>query len=92
MIDNTNPGLADRAAIIRIAHEFEARVIGYYFTASTREAVGRNRGREGKQRVPDVAIFTKAKRMVVPTRGEGFDELYRVGIRDDRSFDVVAAT
>ena len=90
VIDNTNPALADRAAIIKVAREFGARVIGYYFTASTREAVGRNRGREGKQRVPDVAIFTKAKRMVVPTREEGFDELYRVAIRDDGSFDVAA--
>jgi predicted kinase len=91
VVDNTNPAPADRAAIIDLAREFGARVIGYYFTATTREAVGRNRGREGKQRVPDVAIFTKAKRMVVPTREEGFDELYRVRIRDDGAFDVTGA-
>ena len=91
VIDNTNPGLADRAAIIQVAREFGARVTGYYFTASTREAVGRNRGREGKQRVPDVAIFTKAKRMVVPTREEGFDELYRVRIAEDGTFVVSPA-
>jgi predicted kinase len=91
VVDNTNPAPADRAPIIEIAREFNARVVGYYFTATTREAVGRNRGREGKQRVPDVAIFTKAKRMVVPTRAEGFDELYRVTIRDDGAFDVTNA-
>ena len=91
VVDNTNPALADRAAIIDLAHEFAARVIGYYFTAATREAVGRNRGREGKQRVPDVAIFAAAKRMVVPTREEGFDELYRVSIRDDGAFDITRA-
>ena len=90
VVDNTNPALTDRAAIIQIAREFGARVIGYYFTATTREAVGRNRGREGKQRVPDVAIFTKAKRMVVPSRDEGFDELYRVSIRGDDAFDITA--
>jgi hypothetical protein len=39
--------------------------------------------------VPDVAIFTTAKRMVVPTREEGFDELYRVAIAADRAFEVV---
>jgi hypothetical protein len=50
--------------------------------------VGRNRGREGSARVPDVAIFTKAKRMVIPTRDEGFDQLHRVSIRDDGGFDV----
>jgi len=88
VVDNTNPAIADRAAIIEVAREFGARVIGYYFTATTREAVGRNRGREGKQRVPDVAIFTKAKRMVVPAWTEGFDELYRVAIGADGAFEV----
>ena len=88
VIDNTNPAVADRAPVIAIARELGARVIGYYFTATTREAVGRNRGREGKQRVPDVAIFTKAKRMAPPTPAEGFDELYRVAIRDDGEYDV----
>lgn len=89
VVDNTNPAVEDRAAIIAIAREAGARIIGYYFGASTREAVGRNRGREGAARVPDVAIFTKAKRMVVPTRAEGFDELYTVGIREDGSFAVM---
>jgi len=88
VIDNTNAAVIDRAQVIAIAREFGARVIGYYFTATTREAVGRNRGREGKQRVPDVAIFTKAKRMAPPTRVEGFDELYRVAIREDGEYDV----
>ena len=89
VIDNTNPAILDRAQVIAIARELGARVIGYYFTASTREAVGRNRGREGRQRVPDVAIFTKAKRMVPPAAAEGFDELYRVTIRDDGGYDIV---
>jgi predicted kinase len=91
VIDNTNPSLSDRAAIVELAREFSARIIGYYFTATSREAVGRNRGREGKQRVPDVAIFATAKRMVVPTRTEGFDELYRAAIRADGGFDVTPA-
>jgi predicted kinase len=88
VIDNTNPAVVDRAPLIAIARELGARVIGYYFTATTREAVGRNRGREGKQRVPDVAIFTKAKRMAPPTLAEGFDELYRVAIREDGDYEI----
>jgi predicted kinase len=88
VVDNTNPGLTDRAVVIAVARELHARIAGYYFTATTREAVGRNRGREGPARVPDVAIFTKAKRMVVPTRDEGFDELYSVTIQGDGAFDV----
>ena len=88
VVDNTNPTLADRSEVIVLAREFGVRVIGYYFAATTREAIGRNRGRQGKARVPDVAIFTTAKRMVVPTREEGFDELYRVTIEADGSFAV----
>ena len=88
VVDNTHPAVADRAPVIALARELGARVIGYYFTATTREAVGRNRGREGRQRVPDVAIFTTAKRMVAPTAAEGFDELYLVAIRADGEYDV----
>ena len=88
VIDNTNPSIRERAAVITLARAHAAHVVGYYFTATTREAVGRNRGREGKQRVPDVAIFTKAKQMVPPTRGEGFDALYDVSIRPDGTYDI----
>ena len=88
VVDNTSPTVEERRAIIDIARKHGARVIGYYFAATTREAVGRNRGREGRERVPEVAIFTSAKRMVVPVPEEGFDELYRVTIREDGSFDI----
>jgi predicted kinase len=88
VVDNTNPSRADRAAIIAVARELQAPIVGYYFTASTREAVGRNRGRQGRARVPDVAIFTKAKQMVVPSRDEGFDELYAVAINEDGSYAI----
>lgn len=88
VVDNTNPAVEDRASIIAAARELGARVVGYFFTASTRDAVGRNRGREGKARVPDVAIFTTARRLVPPTLAEGFDELYRVAIAEDGRFVV----
>jgi predicted kinase len=87
VVDNTNAAVADREAIIGLASG-RARIIGYYFDATTREAIGRNRAREGRARVPDVAIFTTAGRMVVPARAEGFDELFRVSITPDGEFDV----
>jgi predicted kinase len=90
VVDNTNASVADRAALIAIAREFAARIVGYHFTATTREAVGRNRAREGRQRVPDVAIFTVAKRMTPPLRAEGFDELYAVRAIDNGTFQVTA--
>jgi predicted kinase len=91
VVDNTNPTVADRALVIAAAREHGARVIGYYFAADPREAIGRNRRREGQARVPNVAIFTTAKRMVVPQRSEGFDELYQVTIAADGAFDVQAS-
>jgi predicted kinase len=92
VIDNTNTALGDRAPVIAIAREYGARIIGYYFATTTRDAVGRNRGREGKARVPDVAIFTRAKRLVVPSVQEGFDELYTVAIESNGDFTVQAMT
>ena len=78
VVDNTNVTVAERAAIIAIAREVGARVIGCYLETSTRDAIARNEGREGKAKVPKVAIFTSAKRLVPPAIDEGFDELHTI--------------
>ena len=78
VVDNTNVTPAERGAIIALARALGARVIGYYLETSTRDAVARNERREGKARVPKVAIFTSAKRLVPPALDEGFDELHTV--------------
>jgi predicted kinase len=78
IVDNTSVTAADRAAIIRVAREFGARVIGFYFDVTTRDAAARNEQREGRARVPKVAIFTAAKRLAPPSLDEGFDELHVV--------------
>ena len=75
VIDNTSVTPADRAPVIAIAREFGARVIGFYLDVPTREAIARNERREGRAKVPKVAIFTAAKRLVPPMAAEGFDEL-----------------
>ena len=75
VVDNTNASPAERAAIIAIARQHGARVVGHYIEASTREAVARNEQREGREKVPKVAIFACAKRLVPPSAEEGFDEL-----------------
>lgn len=76
IVDNTSVTPAERAAIITIAREFGARITGYYLAISTRDAVARNEQREGRAKVPKVAIFTAAKRLVPPSPDEGFDELH----------------
>lgn len=89
VVDNTNPRAADRAAIITAARRHGAEVAGYFFPTEARDALRRNRAREGRARVPDVAIFATRKRLEVPTYDEGFDDLYTVTVNEDtRAFDV----
>jgi predicted kinase len=88
VVDSTNPRRADRAPIVAQAHARGARVIAYFFDVSTRAAVARNAARTGKDRVPNVAIFTVAKRLEPPLADEGFDQMFRVRIAADRSLTV----
>ena len=86
VVDNTNVTPQDRASIIAFAREFEARVSGVYVEATTREAIARNEGRAGHAKVPKVAIFTCAKRLVPPQASEGFDSLRTTRVLPDGSF------
>jgi predicted kinase len=90
VVDNTNVGREERAEAIAEARRHGARVIGYYFDCEVHDCVARNAGREGRARIPNVGIFAAAKRLVVPARAEGFDELYTVRTLAERGFDVRA--
>jgi predicted kinase len=90
VVDNTHPTAADRAPIIALAREFGARTIGYYFESRLEPCLARNRQREGKSRVPDVALIATAKNFEIPRLAEGFDELHYVRIGEDGKFRVEA--
>jgi predicted kinase len=87
VVDNTNVTRAERAAIIATARELGARIAGYYLHTTTREAVARNEQRTGREKVPKVAIFTRARQLAPPTLDEGFDELHV--LRADEGDDFV---
>jgi len=78
VVDNTNPSRAVREPLIALGKRHGARVIAYFFECSAKTAVTRNRQREGKGRVPDVAIFVTAKKLAPPALDEGFDEVHVV--------------
>jgi predicted kinase len=78
VVDNTNPSAADRALLIALGRSLGARIIGYYFESRMEECKGRNQGRAGKARVPDVALHATMKKLERPTPSEGFDELFFV--------------
>jgi len=78
VVDNTNLRVADRAPLIAAARAAGAEVVGYLFDATAKECLARNRAREGKARVPDVAIHVARARLEPPTREEGLDALFIV--------------
>jgi predicted kinase len=91
VVDNTNPSAAVRAPLIAIARRHGAAVTGYFFITDAGDALRRNRVRVGRDRVPDVAIFTVRKRLEAPTLAEGFDRLYTVRmVEAEHRFDVDA--
>ena len=75
VVDNTNPTVDSRAPLIALGRRHGARVIALYFEAHVPTSLMRNRAREGKGRVPDVAIFRTKKQLVPPSLAEGFDEV-----------------
>ena len=90
VVDNTNASAATRAPLIRLARTHGAQVTGYYFPIDAAAALRRNRGREGRERVPDVAIFAVRKRLEPPAVAEGFDRLFTVRlIEEERRFEVL---
>jgi predicted kinase len=89
VIDNTNPGADIRAAIVALAHQHGAAVTAYFFPTDARDALRRNRGRAGRDRVPDVAIFTTRKRLELPSYAEGFARVFVVTMDEAaRSFAI----
>ena len=88
VVDNTNPTLEARKPLIDLGKMYGARIIGYYFESQVSMCIKRNKQREDKARVPDVAIYATAKKLVLPTYAEGFDELYYVRIANNSGFEV----
>jgi predicted kinase len=88
VVDNTNATPAERLPLLELARAAGARTVAYFFAAAPRDCAARNRTREGRARVPDAAIFITARRLVPPTREEGFDALHTVHPQPDHHFDV----
>ncbi len=88
VVDNTNPSVEERARYIEAARSGGFRVIGYYFHSQVKEALARNRRREGKARIPEKGILGTYKRLRAPSFEEGFDLLNYVHIDEYDRFVV----
>ncbi len=77
-VDNTNPTIEDRKRYIVPAKENGYKIIGYFMESKLKECIVRNAAREGKARIPNMAIAATSNKLQIPSYEEGFDELYFV--------------
>lgn len=90
VIDNTSPTPLDRARFVPPALERGYEAHAYFFQTELEDALARNRLREGKARVPDMAVLGTHKKLVAPAREEGFAKLFVVRLVPDRGFVVTS--
>ena len=78
VVDNTNPLPEDRMTYIEAAKRHRFSVVGCYFEPDYAESIRRNAQRTGKAFVREIGIRSVLNKLVRPSIGEGFDELYTV--------------
>ncbi len=78
VVDNTNPTREDRARYIGAAKAAGYIVTGYFFESRLRDCIRRNNQRTKDKRVPAKAIAATSNRLEMPSKDEGFDELFFV--------------
>jgi predicted kinase len=88
VVDNTNPTKQERALLIAQGSSHGARIKGYFFASSVQECLLRNQKREGKDRIPEIGIYSVAKILERPSKMEGFDELFFVKLDAKSGFKV----
>lgn len=88
VVDNTNPSPADRAPLITLGRAASAAVHAYWFVSSVEESLARNAQRSGTARVPDLGVFSIAKKLRPPQPEEGFDSVFTVRMLTPESFEI----
>ncbi|HJY27121.1 MAG TPA: AAA family ATPase [Pyrinomonadaceae bacterium] len=88
VLDNTNVTKEVRAEFIALAKTAGFRVVGYYFRSDISSALARNSSRLDSARIPDRGVLGTYKKLEIPERAEGFDDLYYVRIDPDGRFEV----
>ena len=78
VVDDTNLTRDRRTELVALARALGMRPVLYWFPPDVRASVGRNAGRTGRARVPNVAIFAAVKRLVPPDASEGFAAAFMV--------------
>jgi predicted kinase len=87
-VDNMNATVEIRKELIDLGRAHGATITGYYVGARLEDCLARNAARTGKDRVPDIGLFSVVKVLTRPSYSEGFDRLYYVSLGDDGAFTV----
>lgn len=88
VVDNTNIKTEDRRKYIELAKQRKYTITGYYFESTLKDSLERNAGRTGKQQVSEKGIKAKYYGLQIPSRAEGFDELYCVRVTENLNFEI----
>ena len=88
VVDNTNLTRELRAPYLAAAKSHRFAVRGYFFQSRTADALVRNAAREGRARVPDLAIRGASSRLELPSLAEGFTSLHFVRMAEPNQFIV----
>jgi len=78
VLDNTNLTKMERGIYLSKAAASRFEVHGYFFESKVTDALSRNSMRPHEDQVPEVAIRDGCKRLQLPNREEGFDQLFFV--------------
>ncbi|MCA9017336.1 MAG: ATP-binding protein, partial [Planctomycetaceae bacterium] len=87
VIDNTNPTRQKRRKYILAAKKAGFSLSGFYFQSQIEACLNRNAERKTPEQVPEVAIFSIAKQLELPSYEEGFDHIFYVSLAE-REFQV----
>lgn len=77
-VDNTNPTKEDRQRYISLAKAAGYKIIGYFMESKLKVCIERNNQRQGKEKIPTIAVASTSNKLQMPSFDEGFDELYFV--------------
>lgn len=73
VVDNTNPAVEDRVALVELARAHGGRTRAVHLEVALEVCLLRNAARDERTRVPLVGVLTTQGRLVRPTTAEGFD-------------------
>ncbi len=73
VVDNTNLTVAHRQVYIEKFKAAGYKIESHYFASTLEECLARNKLRDDKPPIPNVALYSGNKKLVVPTFDEGFD-------------------